>query len=72
MPEILEKNKMVMKYYVGEATGDNEEKYELSIGIGNSAPIIKLPTGETVIFNWDELINSAIKEKDQLKVAANS
>ncbi|WEL48755.1 hypothetical protein P0G38_06765 [Enterococcus casseliflavus] len=50
--------------FVGTATSEDGEKIELLTTWGQ-APMIEFDDGSQVIWSWDELINEAIKLKQQ-------
>lgn len=59
--EVLDEKELIMRQYVGDATGSSGEVYELNTSFGSMSPIIKMPNGEIVAFDWKNLINAANK-----------
>lgn len=57
--EVIEKGSLVMRQFIGDAKAPSGERYEMCISLGQSSPIIELPTGELVSFSWNSLINAA-------------
>lgn len=58
---IMDKDTLVMRMFVGEAKSASGELFEMCIHAGQSNPIIKLPTGEVVVFSWESLLNAALE-----------
>lgn len=60
------KKTLLLRQYVGEATDpEYNEKTDLSISMSTCCPIITLPNGDAVIFEWDDLIETAKKYADE-------
>lgn len=59
-----EDKKFILTASVGEATLENGDKVELLQGM-NGAPIIRFDDGTTVGFDWGDIIDIAIKEKNK-------
>lgn len=69
--EIAEKSSLFMTQYVGEATHpDTGEKIQLEV-LMNMAPMVTLPTGEKVLFDWQSLINAAYHAVQETEVTTN-
>lgn len=61
MPQILEKENIIMRVSVGEAKiGD--ETLLLSTTL-NGAPVIEFEDGTTIYWTWEELLDQAMKLK---------
>lgn len=69
--EIAEKSSLFMTQYVGEATHPKTgEKLQLEV-LMNMAPIVTLPTGEKIIFDWQSLVNAAYHAVPKTEEATN-
>lgn len=63
--DIMDKDTLVMRMFVGEAKAPSGEIFGMCIHAGQSNPIIKLPTGEVVAFSWNSLLNAALEAVEE-------
>lgn len=57
--EVIDKDALVMQVFVGDATSLSGDKYEMCVHAGQNFPVITLPSGKMVLFDWNALINAA-------------
>lgn len=56
------KKALLLRQYVGEAIDpETNEKTDLSISMSTMTPIITLANGDSVIFEWQDIVDIAIK-----------
>ncbi|GAX46799.1 hypothetical protein [Pseudolactococcus reticulitermitis] len=62
---IIEKGALILREYIGDEKDESGEVYELCISLGQRAPIIRMPSGDTVYFRWESLIEAAKKALEE-------
>ena len=73
--EVIDNDALVMRVFVGDATSHSGDKYEMCIHAGQSFPVIAMPSGKMVLFDWNALINAAemaVEVTDGLNSTGNS
>lgn len=63
-----EEHKLMLSNYVGTATSQSESGEDLTYELMTTmqySPVIKFPDGDTVIMNWQDIINIAQEYKEE-------
>lgn len=58
--KVLDENKLVMRVSAGTATDEEGNEYELSNTL-TGAPVVHLPNDRFVIYDWNTILNDAVK-----------